>query len=52
MTEDFKLEIPLYQTSGKMKQYRILQADNKLSTFTTTILAETGSNYQNIIKES
>ena len=35
-----------------MKQYRILQADNKLSTFTTTILAETGSNYQNIIKES
>ncbi|MBF0932347.1 MAG: beta-propeller domain-containing protein, partial [candidate division SR1 bacterium] len=52
LTEDFKLEIPLYQTSGKMKQYRILQADNKLSTFTTTILAETGSNYQNIIKES
>ncbi|RKW25488.1 hypothetical protein D8B45_00490 [Candidatus Gracilibacteria bacterium] len=52
LTEDFKLEIPLYQTSGKMKQYRILQADNKLSTFTTTILAETGSNYQNITKES
>lgn len=52
LTEDFKLEIPLYQTSGKMKQYRILQADNKLSTFTTTILAETGSNYQNMIKES
>lgn len=52
LTEDFKLEIPLYQTSGKMKQYRILQANNKLSTFTTTILAETGSNYQNIIKES
>ena len=52
MTEDFKLEIPLYQTSGKMKQYRILQADNKLSTFTPTILAETGSNYQNITKES
>ena len=35
-----------------MKQYRILQANNKLSAFTTTILAETGSNYQNIIKES
>lgn len=52
LTEDFKLEIPLYQTSGKMKQYRLLQADNKLSTFTTTILAETGSNYQNIIKEN
>ena len=52
LTEDFKLEIPLYQTSGKMKQYRLLQANNKLSTFTTTILAETGSNYQNIIKES
>ena len=52
LTEDSKLEIPLYQTSGKMKQYRLLQADNKLSTFTTTILAETGSNYQNIIKES
>ena len=52
LTEDFKLEIPLYQTSGKMKQYRILQGDNKLSTFTTTILAETGSNYQNITKES
>ena len=52
LTEDFKLEIPLYQTSGKMKQYRILQANNKLSTFTTTILAETGANYQNIIKES
>ena len=52
LTEDFKLEIPLYQTSGKMKQYRILRANNKLSTFTTTILAETGSNYQNIIKES
>ena len=52
LTEDFKLEIPLYQTSGKIKQYRLLQGDNKLSTFTTTILAETGSNYQNIIKES
>ena len=52
LTEDFKLEIPLYQTSGKIKQYRLLQADNKLSTFTTTILTETGSNYQNIIKES
>ena len=52
LTEDFKLEIPLYQTSGKMKQYRILQANNKLSAFTTTILAETGSNYQNITKES
>ena len=52
LTEDFKFEIPLYQTSGKMKQYRLLQADNKLSTFTTTILAETGSNYQNIIKEN
>ena len=52
LTEDFKLEIPLYQTSGKIKQYRILQADNKLSTFTPTILAETGSNYQNITKES
>ena len=52
LTEDFKLEIPLYQTSGKMKQYRLLQTNNKLSTFTTTILAETGSNYQNITKES
>lgn len=52
LTENFKLEISLYQTSGKIKQYRILQANNKLSTFTTTILAETGSNYQSIIKES